>query len=185
MMDEFPIPAKFNVIATVDGMDTAREVIQRLVREGIDASHIALLGAANAEAEARTSARTAQEEDIRGARHVGARIALFAALGIATGTGLGAALALGVGWRAGYLAAAMITGALAFGVAGGMLGGVSALPLSDEWTRTFRTVGNREAVVAIRSDLRKDFVRASEVLEDDSAIEVHRYIRRGNKLRAA
>jgi hypothetical protein len=184
-MEQFPTRARFNVVATFAGMESARAAIERLERGGIESQQISLSGPAMDEAESRTGFATAREEDVRAGTYVGKRVFLGVVLGAITGAALGAAIALGAGMRTGVLATAMIAGALALGAVGGMLGGVAGLPMTADWARTFRDAGAQEVVVTVRAEDRKHFEKASDVLAAHHAEMIQRYVRRGGRWRAA
>jgi hypothetical protein len=181
---EIPAPARYNVVAVFDGMPQARTTIEKLQRHGVDAVHIALVGAGGAHAEDRSGTRAAREEDVRASSYVGRRVLLGGAIGVVFGAVAGLAIGLALGFD-GKIATGIIVGALAFGVIGALTAGVLSLPLTEDWALTFRDVGNDEVIVAVRSDSRGDYERARKILEGEAATTVARYVVRGGRLRAA
>lgn len=159
------------VRATFADLDHARKAVDALERAGIDAAHISLTGPAIEEAEAHTQTGT---RDARVARRVGGRVLIGAVAGAFAGTVLGLIV---VAWADGgslALSIAILGGGLLGATFGAVTGGVSALPMTEEWDLTYDETRRSQSVVAVSSEDPGDVEKATDALSRVEPVRIER-----------
>jgi hypothetical protein len=170
--------AEFNVLATYDGMDTAKTAVDALQIAGIDSSAIRLLGDTAEEAATQAEPEAIRRSDERLAQDVTRRTVLWMVLGAAAGAILGITLSaipempLGAWWW-------FVGGVIIGGTAGAIGGGFWSLNADDRLADMVYREAPGRVVVGVHADDRKVVDRAEEVLERKHPIGIARMDQRG------
>ncbi len=181
--------AAFNIVATYQDLEQAREAILAVQRAGINADDISVLGRQIEEA------RDVSERDASASETgVMADVTKAAVKGTAAGVAAGGAL----GFLAGALAfgipgigpvlgtgiwAATIGGATLGGGVGAHLGGVAALSESEEWTLTYQDeLRSGHVLVAVHAEERGAHDRAVEALRKNDPVNLEEFDEQGQRL---
>lgn len=178
--------ATYNVTATLDDHEKAREAIEKLELAGVSPSDLSLLGPSGQAA-----------ADVRDTSSVDEAVI---SEGMKSTLG-GAAAGSGIGAVAGFLAGAAVFGIPGFGpaVAAGIwattLGGVAAggglgftasaiaeMKQSQVWELTLQDVGEGHFVVGAHTDDWEEFERARNALAACSALRMREFDRKGDEV---
>lgn len=154
------VRAAHNVVAAVRDAEAARGAIEALERNGVEASHIALLGSRDP---------NRRPSPLRWA--VGRIGRLFL-----TGLVLGAIAGVAFGWLTGIGGAA---GPLLWGVFGALTGAfvvaVSSFGVSRAWWRTFAAESAGTLAVGVHTDDPQEADRAARILESVQPMSANRF----------
>lgn len=174
-----------NVIAVFPGLSEAREAMQALQRQGIEATHISLLGPAaeEAAADADTTERDGRVIGEVTRATAGGTLAGGAAGGLAGFlTGLAAFAIPGVGPAVGTgVWLSTLGGATLGGGIGGMLGGVSAINAGEAWELSHHVKEGR-ALVGVHADDPQIVERAASTLAQHRPLELGHFDEHGRKV---
>jgi hypothetical protein len=177
---------RYNVIAVVDNLDNARELLNHLQRQGIEAARTSLLGPAAERAE-RTLDENPKDAGVLG--DVTKATAVGSAAGGAAGglagflAGLAAFAIPGVGPAIGTgVWISTLGGAVLGSGVGGMVGGVSAINAGEAWELTYQLQEGR-ALVGVHSDDPDDIERARKAMTGKEVISVGEFDENGKRVR--
>ncbi|MFN0073646.1 MAG: hypothetical protein ACKVVP_19370 [Chloroflexota bacterium] len=176
---------RYNVIAVVDSLDHARDVLNGLQKGGIDASRTSLLGptADAARADEDSSSREAgMMGDVAKSTAVGS-VAGGAAGGMAGFlAGLAAFAIPGVGPAIGTgVWISTLGGAVLGGGVGGMVGGVSSISAGNAWELTYQLQEGR-ALVGVHSDERSTIEHARSILSGETILAIGEFDENGHRI---
>lgn len=178
----------YNIFASHNDLDAAREAIGELELGGIDAEKISLVGPAPEAAEEETDTDL-RDRDAPMVGHVAKRTAAGAAGGSAAGgaAGLLAGAAVfaipGVGTVIGVGAlAGALTGVFGGGAVGGFIGGGSALRHTEAWELTFATINDRSVLLVAHADSREEAERVHEAVSRTNPTRVDMFDSDGNHM---
>ncbi|HEX3244350.1 MAG TPA: hypothetical protein VHX16_02995 [Chloroflexota bacterium] len=176
--------ARYNLIAVVDNLDSARELLNHLQRQGIEASKTSLLGPSAERAE-QTLDENPKDAGVIG--DVTKATAVGSAAGGAAGglagflAGLAAFAIPGVGPVIGTgLWISTVGGAVIGSGVGGMVGGVSAINAGEAWELTYQLQEGR-ALVGVHCDDREDIERARKAMTGPEVISVAEFDENGKR----
>jgi outer membrane lipoprotein SlyB len=176
--------SRYNLVAVVNNLDNARELLNTLSRQGIDATKTSLLGPAAEDAE-QTLDPNAKDRgviaDVTKNTAVGS-VAGGAAGGLAGFlAGLGAFAIPGIGPAVGTaLWIGTVGGAVIGSGVGGMLGGVATINDSEAWELTYQLQEGR-ALVGVHSDDRADIECARKVFDGENVVSIGEFDENGKR----
>jgi hypothetical protein len=176
--------SRYNLIAVVDNLDNARGLLNKLQRQGLDASQTSLLGPAAERAE---DTLDPNPKDAGVIGDVTKATAVGSAAGGAAGglagflAGLAAFAIPGVGPVIGTgLWISTVGGAVIGSGVGGMVGGVAAINAGEAWELTYQLQEGR-ALVGVHSDDRDAIERAGKVMTGKEVISVGEFDENGKR----
>lgn len=176
---------RYNLVAVVDNLDNARELLHKLQLQGIEAANTSLLGPAAERAEHELDPN---QKDAGVIGEVTKATAVGSVAGGAAGglagflAGLAAFAIPGVGPAIGTgLWISTVGGAVIGSGVGGMVGGVSSINAGSAWELTYQLQEGR-ALVGVHSDDRDDVERARKILTGKEVISVGEFDEHGNRI---
>jgi hypothetical protein len=177
--------ARYNLVAIVESLDQARDTLNKLQKQGLEAAKTSLLGPAAEDAKEErdpTPKDAAVIGDVTKATAVGS-VAGGAAGGLAGFVaGLAAFAIPGIGPAVGTgLWISTLGGAVLGSGVGGMVGGVSSINAGEAWELTYELQGGR-ALVGVHSDDPKDIERSREVLRGEEIVSVAEFDQNGKRI---
>lgn len=176
---ELPSLSAFNVFATYDDPEKAKEAIVALERAGIDGTHISALALDDPDStepgdESTMGATVRQDSEVLS--EVGSDVGRGAAIGAVAGALGGTAIAIAIPGVGAALGAGILAvtagGAVAGTGVGGFAGAVSGTPASPGWEQALLDLDEGRIVVGVHNDDRAVFDSAADVLGDSGAMSV-------------
>lgn len=184
-----PLPPlqTFNVFATYDDGEAARDAIVAVERTGIDANNISALAledADEAEPGEESTRLTTVDKDSEMLKDVGSDVGRGAAIGAVAGALGSTAVALAIPGVGAALGAGILAitagGAMAGTGVGGFAGAVSTSPASQGWEQALIDLERGRVVVGVHTDDRDVFEQACSALSDSGALSVRQFDADGN-----
>ncbi|HEX9855387.1 MAG TPA: hypothetical protein VGC47_08745 [Acidimicrobiia bacterium] len=155
-----------NVVAAVDGSESARTMILHLERLGIDSDHISLLGA--------QPVQEAADNPLTGVtRPFAARTAIGAIVGGAVGAAIGVVAGLMFPFLGSALTAALLAPAGA--MAGAVTAAIASMAGSDAWNDSFAIDEKANVVVGVHTRDVAEADHAYELMVELEPLAVNRF----------
>ena len=177
--------SRYNLIAVVNNLENARQLLNSLGRNGVEATHTSLLGPAAEDAE-QTLDPGSKDRGVIG--DLTKNTAVGSVAGGAAGglagflAGLGAFAIPGIGPAVGTaLWIGTIGGAVLGSGVGGMVGGVATINASEAWELTYQ-LQEGHALVGVHSDDRSDIERARKLLTSENIVSIGEFDENGKRI---
>jgi hypothetical protein len=179
---DLPPLQSYNVFATFDEGEAARDAIVAVERTGIEANNISAL-ALDASDEVEPGKESAMvttvDKDSEMLSDVGSDVGRGAAIGAVAGALGSTAVALAIPGVGAALGAGILAitagGAMAGTGVGGFAGAVSTTPASRGWEQALIDLDAGRVVVGVHTDDREVFEQACSVLSDAGALSVRQF----------